>query len=501
MKSGKEALIHPPIPPLPPIPSPYGVAPEYVKKRAYELPNIVSINISELFPWMPKPIYPPPDPKAIREATRKALEKVDMSMIKPHHKVNILGSHHGFTLLGGEPYAEMLKTIKDVVEEKTGARDVRLVLGVGLRHRENEIYIRRFKLDEYFNGKAFNVSPLDPGIPIETEIGTFYGIRQIYDADKIVHAHNSDVREVHFHRHVDRAFKPFGMSYARLETRSAYHQNLGPRGSNFVARAIFNSKFVQEKWTFASFLRASPIGILGVYADNNLDRLDKKLLIDNLRYYGAVMLLLSKIDECIAVLDFRSPVPYVFAGGVIFANFTGLNIDLFDLDNPLPPYTWYTEAYYDEFNRPIIPEVPPVNPAIKAIVINYAWVGYPSVFWPKNIPTIIVGRKQADVYKIDPQNAEFLKYAVIAEDLEAAMEFAYKIAKTDKVLIFDGVYGSINMSKSLAEYLIEKVPEVEEELKKRLPKWLKQRGLTAEEIKDLAKYYNEPELEEIAKLF
>ncbi len=495
----REQLIHPPVPPLPPIPSPYGVAPEYVKKRAADLPNMASINIGELFTWLPKPIYPPPDPRNVRKAAEEALEKVDMSMIKPHHRVNILGSHHGFLILGGEPYAELLKTVKDVVERRTGARDIRLVLGVGLRHRENEIYIKRFKLDEYFGGKAFNVSPLDPGIPIETEIGVLYGIKRIYDADKIVHVHNTDVREVHFHRHVDRAFKPFGMSYARLETRSTYHQNLGPRGANFVARAIFNSRFVQEKWTFAAFLRASPIGILGVYADNDLERLDKKILIDNLRYYGVVMRLLSKIDECIVVLDFRAPIPYVFAGGVIFANFTGANIDLFDLDQPLPPYTWYTEAYYDEYNKPLIPEIPPVNPAIKVLVINYAWGGYPSVFWPKNIPTIVVGKEQAEVFKRDPQNIEFMKYAVVAEDLETAMDFAYKIAKTDKVLVFDGVYGSINMSRSLAEYLIDKVPEVEEELKKLLPKWLKQRGITSKDVIELAKYYNEPELEEIAK--
>jgi len=31
------------------------------------------------------------------------------------------------------------------------------------------------------------------------------------------YAHNSDVREIHFHRQVDRVVKPFGMSYARIE--------------------------------------------------------------------------------------------------------------------------------------------------------------------------------------------------------------------------------------------------------------------------------------------
>ncbi|MEM4032786.1 MAG: hypothetical protein QXV53_05765 [Zestosphaera sp.] len=479
MPLSKEA-IKPAVMPLPPIPSPYGVDPGSVKKRAAELPGMVSLDLTKIFKF-PQPIWPPPNPNAVREATREALKKVDMSMIKPYHSVNILGSHHGFTLLGGEPYAEMLKTTKDVIEERTGAKDIRLVVGVGLRHRENEIYFKRFKLDEYFNNKVYNISPLDPGIPIETEIGTLYGIKLAYSADKIVHAHNSDIREVHFHREVDRSFKPFGMSYARIETRSAYHHNLGPRASNFIARAIFNSKFVQDKWAFAVFLKASPVGILGVDADNDLNSLDVRLTIDSLRYYGKVLRLLGKIDECIVVLDYRAPIPYTFAGGIIFANFTGANIDLFDLDNPLPPYTWYTEAYYDEHDRPLIPEVPPVNPAIKALVINYAWKGYPSVFWAKALPVIIVGREQAELFYRDPQNTMFLKHAVVAEDLEAAMNFAYKIAKTDKVLIFDGVFGAINMSRSLAEYLIEKAPEAEKEVEEYLlPKWLKQRGISPE---------------------
>ena len=56
------------------------------------------------------------------------------------------------------------------------------------------------------------------------------------------------------------------------------------------------------------------------------------------------MTLLGEIDDCIVGLDFPCPVPYVFAAGVIYANFVGANVDLFDLENPLPPYTWYTEG-------------------------------------------------------------------------------------------------------------------------------------------------------------
>ena len=45
---------------------------------------------------------------------------------------------------------------------------------------------------------------------------------------------------------------------------------------------------------------------------------------------------------------------------------------------PLPPYTWYTEAFYKRNGKPILNDIPPLNPAIKMCVHNYAWTGYPS---------------------------------------------------------------------------------------------------------------------------
>lgn len=235
------------ITPISPKVSQYGVDPSLVKTRAADLPGMTSVYLKELFPDLPDVIFPGENGiEKVKEAAYKALMKVNMSMIKPEHSVNILASHHGFTLLGGWPYAELLKTIKDVIEKRTGCRDIRLRAGVGMRFRETEEYIKRYGLDKYFNGKAVGVAPVDEGIPIKTEIGTLYGLKRVYDADWIVHTHHSDVREVHFHRQVDKALKPFGMSYARIETRSTYHQNLGPRGANFVARALFDSDFVQK---------------------------------------------------------------------------------------------------------------------------------------------------------------------------------------------------------------------------------------------------------------
>ncbi|WP_148260115.1 hypothetical protein [Alicyclobacillus acidocaldarius] len=474
------STVRPPIRPLPPRPSRYGVDPKYVTKRMADLPNMTSVLLEELFPDSPKVLYPSEEGiQAIRRATEAAMERMDLSMIQPGHTVNVLASHHGFTLLGGEPYAEMLRTVYDVVKSRTGAKEVRLRAGVGLRFRETEEYIQRFNLKKYFD-RALGMAPIDEGIPIETEIGTLYGLKRAYDADWIIHVHNSDVREVHFHRQVDRAVKPFGMSYARIETRSTYHQNLGPRAANFTARAIFESEFVQSKFVGAVFMNMAPGGVVSIEADNDLYRINDTVMYDGLRYYGKVFHLLGMIDECIVGLDFPCPVPYVFSAGVIYCNFVGANVDLFDLSVKLPPYTWYTEALYGKDGRPLVPDVPPVNPAIKMVVHNYAWIGYPSAFFAEHLPTIVVGKKQAEIFEHDPQNLEYMKYALIASNLDEAMAFAYRTTGTDKVIAFDGAVGGINVSVSLAEDLRRLAPKASREVDTiLLPKWLKQRGLTA----------------------
>ncbi|KZL93614.1 hypothetical protein [Clostridium magnum] len=472
--------------PMQPRKSQYGVPPEFVTKRMADYPEMTSLLLKELFPDTPDVIFPSDKGiEAVKEAAEKVLENIDMSKIKSEDSVNICASHHGFTLLGGEPYAELIRTVRDVIERKTGTKNIRLRAGVGLRFRETEEYIKSFGLDKYFQGKVKGVAPIDEGIAIETEIGTLYGIKAIYDADWVVHVHNSDVREVHFHRQVDRAVKPFGMSYARIETRSTYHQNLGPRGANFTARCIFNSDFVQSKFAFAAFLNMSPAGVVNVDADNNLFALNDRLTVEGLKYYGKIMTLLGEIDECIIGLDFPCPVPYVFAAGVIYANVVGANGDLFDLDEcPMPPYTWYTEAAYGRNGKPLLDSIPPINSAIKMVVHNYAWGGYPSAFFAAHTPTIVVGREQADLMNKDSQNLTYMEHAVIADSLDTAMKFAYNVTKTDKVLIFDGAGAGLNVSSSLAELLKEKAPvvskRVDEEL---LPKWLKQRGIDPNRVK------------------
>ena len=185
----------------------YGPAPG---PRAAELPGIVGLGLRDLFPDIPKEIYTEGgDLSVIRKATEAALKNVNMEMIRPTDKVNILSSQYGYQIMGGDVYTEMIKTIRDVVEQRTGCRNIRLRVTTGFRIREPNEIIKHYRLDEYFNGKALGVRPIDKGVPIETEIGTLYGVAQVYDADWIIHAHHGELRELDMHRMINRAIKPF----------------------------------------------------------------------------------------------------------------------------------------------------------------------------------------------------------------------------------------------------------------------------------------------------
>jgi hypothetical protein len=442
------------------MPSVFG--PELPRKRAAELPGIVTLKVKELFEDIPQAIYSLGDDlSVIRRATEEALASVDMGMIKDQDSINILCSEHAFNVQGGKPYAEMIKTIKDVVQERTGCQNIRLRFCAGGGMAEAREIVPYFQLDSYFDGKVRGTSPFDRGVPIETEIGTLYGLARVYDANWIIHAHNDDPREIYFHRLIDRALKPFTMSYARLETRSVYHFNFGNRSANIVPRAIFESPFVQERFAFTCFLTTSPSGVTGVDADNDLHQLNRRLTVNTLKSYGKLMRLFAAIDACVAVLDSGRWPWYLHAGGLTSGNLFKAPTDFMDLS---------VGSIRREKGDAVL------NPAVKALVINYGWrelfVELPNIY-----PTIVAGSTLAQGLAKRIQ-----KHAVVAKDLEAAMELAHQISNTGKVLLFDGSYGSINLSPAMGQFLVEKAPEigrrVDEEL---LPKWLKQRGLDPEQ--------------------
>jgi hypothetical protein len=73
------------------MPSSYG--PPLPDRRAAELPGIVSLKIGDLFPDITPAIYLQEENLSIiRTAAVKALEDVDMNMIKAEDTVNILCS-------------------------------------------------------------------------------------------------------------------------------------------------------------------------------------------------------------------------------------------------------------------------------------------------------------------------------------------------------------------------------------------------------------------------
>lgn len=463
--------------------SKYNMTPDQLKMRAAELPNMTGVRIQDLWSDSDPSIGTETQEetrKKIKKLTLKALENIDLSKIQPEDSVNLLTSHHGFSIYGGVAYAEIIRTVRDEIERRCGTSNIRLRAGVGLRFSETAEYIKKFGLDEYFNGKALATAPVDPGVAIETELGTLYGIKAAYDAKWIIHIHNNDIRELHYHRQLGRLFKPFAMSYATIETRSSFHQSMGPRSANLLARCIFESDYIQSKYVAGVMLQVGPAGVMGVDADNDLVEQDKRFTAYNFSWYGRIITLLGRIKDAIIIIDYPGPIPYTTSGGILFGNFLNGNIDEFDLDQPTPPFTRYTDMLYPG-KKPLYDKLPTPNPAIRSLIINYSSNGYPGTFFAQQLPTLVIGN-QGDVFRNCPQNKLFMDYALQVEDLPKAVDFASKATQTKNILVFDGSIGGFNVSTELAELMKYIAPDVDCEVNEKLmPIWLKQRGITMEQ--------------------
>jgi hypothetical protein len=457
--------IHPPVEPPEVMPTAYGPAPQAVRGR--DIPGLVSLPVRELFPDIPRAMYHGArDTEPVRTAAIRALSSVDMSMIKPTDTVNVLCSEHGFGMLGGHAYAQMLETIKDEIESRTGCRKVRLVVIAWLGAKEPGELIEYYELDRRFDGKVRGATPMDQGIPIETAMGTLYGLRKVYDGDWIVHAHYDDPREIYVHRAIDRITKPFGMSYARMETRSLFHITMGPRSGNFIGRAIADSEFVRSKLAFTTTLVTSPDGLLAVDADNDINAIGNRMTANILSSYGKMLTLFRRITDCVPVIDGGKWPYYIHAGGMIFGHLFYSGVDWFDLDR-------------DEGGKPVERAIAVgLSKSIKAVVLNQALLGLNFTSMTVLYPTIVANEQMADVMRHDFSNTSFMDRAEVAANLFEAVETAVERGGTDKIIVFDGSYGSLNVSPTMAEHLLELAPEcareVDDEL---LPKWLKQRGI------------------------
>ena len=94
---------------------------------------------------------------------RSGAQKRNMDKIKPDSSVNILTSQYGVTIMGGFAYKEMVKTMKEVVEQRTGCTNIRLRVATGIRIQEPAEIIEHYELDELFDGKASPALFLDKG--------------------------------------------------------------------------------------------------------------------------------------------------------------------------------------------------------------------------------------------------------------------------------------------------------------------------------------------------
>jgi hypothetical protein len=367
---------------------------------------------------------------------------------------------------GGSAYAEMLHTIRDEIVNRTGCREVRLIVVAWLGRKEPGELVEYFELDRRYDGKVRGATPMDSGLPIDTALGTLYGLRKVYDADWIVHTHYDDPREIYAHRAIDRITKPFGMSYARMETRSIFHMTMGPRSGNFIGRAIADSDFVRSKLACSVVLLSSPDGIRGVDADNDLDALGERVTRGMLSSYGKMITLLRHIETCIPILDGSKWPYYNHAGGSIFGQLFFNARDWLDLDleDDAPSAERLVAAHVTE--------------NISSIVLNHSLIGLSVLSLSAMYPVVVANPEMAELMRRDAGNAEFMDFAEEAPDLPTAVDRAIELGGTDRLLCFDGTYGAINLSPSMAEHLLERAPMCSDLVDRQLlPRWLKQRGI------------------------
>ena len=458
------------------MPSDYGPAlrPHVVE----QLDSMVSIPLNELFPSF-APAIATGDPdhlqaelERVRAETRASLATVDMSTITASDTVNILASEHGFGLMGGWPYAEMVKTIREVVIERTGCRKVNLRLAIYRGFREADEVAEHFGFNEAFEGRVKGLGPFDQGVEVDTAIGPMYLVKRAFDGTKFIHAYYDDPREMYFNRLLYKSFKSFCMSYARFETRSIYHSMFGNRSGSIIPRALFDSDFIQSRYTFSCVLCTTPMGVVGVDATTDLYAIDRRITKSHLATYGRMQRLFAEIKDCVAIWDGGRWGYYLHGGGLIFGTLLTNHSDAFDLDQPVVAGFMQSPTAPVNFSR---------NKNLRGVVVNQAWVGagIPYVTMPFTTPMYIVGEEQAQLWREDPTNPMLMDRASVVDTLEEGIARACEKGQTDKLIVFDGSYGHLTCSASLAELLKERAPHVDRQVARELlPKWLAQRGLS-----------------------
>ena len=446
---------------------------QLITERAADLPGVVALPVRELVPslpepiWSPDPAFGPTDLEVLREQTRSVVQKMDWSKIEKGRVVHLLANPHGFSY-SGEAYVVMLEEIAAHLQRVRNAK-VKLRIAESMGHVDNPNWVKFYRLKERFDDVE-DVPQIGPGTKIETRLGGMYVTKLLFTSPYFVHTHVTDLREAYLHRLVNRLHKPFGMSYARLETRSAYHFGFGPRTGQMVSRAIFDSEFIQKRYTGTVVLNTTPEGVAGVEGENDLDALEARLAEGMLRNYGTLIQLLGEIEEVIPILDGHGCSIYTYGGGLTFSNLLYADTDFFDLDNLALSAHGMGDAEPGMFMSD--------GGVIKAIVINYMAGGVPYHGSLKHFP-VHVASQQAFKWMInEPSNCYLEDLATVHDGLSDAVQAARAETGCEELMVFDYTPGAFRVTEGLAELLLERAPAVVENVEKNLlPKWLKQRNL------------------------
>lgn len=446
---------------------------QLITERAADLPGVVALPVRELFPGLPKPIWSPDpafgptDLEVVREQTRCAVQNMDWTKIEKGRVVHLFANPHGFSY-SGEAYVVMLEEIAAHLQRTRDAK-VKLRIAESMGHVDNPNWVKFYRLKERFDDVE-EVPQIGPGTKIETRLGDMYVTKLLFTSPYFVHTHVTDLREAYLHRMVNRLHKPFGMSYARLETRSAYHFGFGPRTGQMVSRAVFDSEFIQKRYTGTVVLNTTSEGVIGVEGENDLDALEARLAEGMLRNYGTLMRLLGEIEEVIPIFDGHGCSIYTYGGGLTFSNLLYADTDFFDLDNLALSAHGMKDSEPGMFMSD--------GGVIKAIVINYMAGGVPCQGSLKHFP-LHVASEQAFKWMInEPSNCYLEDISIMHQCLDDAVQAARAETGCEELMVFDYTPGAFRVTEGLAEHLLERAPAVVENVEKNLlPKWMKQRNL------------------------
>ena len=80
------------------------------------------------------------------------------------------------------------------------------------------------------------------------------------------------------------------------------------------------------------------------------------------------------------------------------------------------------------------------------------------------------------------QDGDLIVHSTICSGLQDALDRAKEKTGCDKIMVFDGSFGYMNVSRSMAELLLANAPAAAEEARQLMPKWLKQRGIDPSEL-------------------